>query len=107
MANREISTGRKRNGHPQDWCVDESWVAWQLFKALGDFRQEREAGEAIWDPCAGSGRTLSTFVENGFTAFAGDIVAARDYWPQMPCSSASCVSAQSLAKSSSVSSSGS
>jgi len=78
VANREISTGRKRNGHPQDWCVDESWVAWQLFKALGEFRQEREAGEAIWDPCAGSGRTLSTFVENGFTAFAGDIVDRRD-----------------------------
>jgi len=70
----EISTGRKRSSHPYDWCVDESWVAWQLFKALGDFAQERDAGEAIWDPCIGSGRTMVTFVENGFQVFGSDIV---------------------------------
>ncbi|MBV1917584.1 MAG: class I SAM-dependent methyltransferase [Sphingomonadaceae bacterium] len=74
----EISTGRKRNSHPYDWCVDESWVAWQLFEALGQFRQEKEAGEAIWDPCAGSGRTMVTFVENGFKVFTSDIVHRID-----------------------------
>ena len=74
----EISTGRKRNSHPYDWCVDESWVAWQLFRALGDFRQEREAGEAIWDPSVGSGRTMVTFAENGFDVFGSDIVNRLD-----------------------------
>ncbi|MBD3728727.1 MAG: class I SAM-dependent methyltransferase [Sphingomonadales bacterium] len=74
MARGEISTGRKRNSHPQDWCVDESWVAWQLFEALGRFEQERVAGEVIWDPCAGSGRTMVTFADEGFKVFLSDIV---------------------------------
>jgi hypothetical protein len=78
MGRGEISTARKRNSHPLDWCVDESWVAWQLFKALGDFAQEREAGEAIWDPSAGSGRTIVTFVEAGFPVFASDVVRRLD-----------------------------
>jgi len=75
----EISTGRKRNSHPQDWCVDESWVGWQLFKALGDFAQEKAAGETIWDPCCGSGRTMVTFAEAGFPVYLSDIVDRVDY----------------------------
>lgn len=78
MGRGEISTGRKSRSHPQDWCVDEPWVAWQLFKALGGFRQEREAGEAIWDPSAGSGRTMVTFAEEGFPVFLSDIVNRVD-----------------------------
>lgn len=74
----EISTGRKKNSHPLDWCVDESWVAWQLFVALGGFAREKAAGEAIWDPSAGSGRTLVTFAENGFRLFASDVVNRID-----------------------------
>lgn len=74
----EISTGRKSNSHPLDWCVDESWVAWQLFVALGGFAAEKAAGEAIWDPSAGSGRTLVTFAENGFRLFASDVVNRID-----------------------------
>lgn len=75
---REVSTARKRNSHPYDWYVDEHWVAWQLFQALGRFEREKAAGEAIWDPCAGSGRTLVTFGENGFRRFASDIVNRID-----------------------------
>jgi hypothetical protein len=78
MGRGEISTARRRNSHPQDWCVDESWVAWQLFKALGGFAQELRNGEAIYDPCVGSGRTISTFVERGFQVMASDIVDRRD-----------------------------
>ncbi|WPZ06608.1 TRM11 family methyltransferase [Pelagerythrobacter marinus] len=78
MARGEVSTGRKRNSHPQDWCVDQSWVAWQLYVALGGFAQERAAGEAIWDPCAGSGRTMVTFAEDGFRVFCSDIVNRID-----------------------------
>jgi hypothetical protein len=74
----EISTARKRDSHPYDWCIDESWVAWQLFVALGRFAREKAAGEAIWDPSAGSGRTMATFVENGFTVFTSDIVNRID-----------------------------
>lgn len=74
----EISTGAPSMRHPYDWCVDESWVGWQLFRALGDFRQEREAGEAIWDPSIGSGRTMVTFVEEGFRVFGSDIVNRID-----------------------------
>lgn len=70
----EVSTGRKRNSHPLDWCVDESWVAWQLYVALGGFERERQAGEAIWDPSIGSGRTMVSFAENGFKVFGSDIV---------------------------------
>ena len=40
----EVSTGRKRNSHPYDWYVDESWVAWQLYAALGGFAREAAAG---------------------------------------------------------------
>ena len=61
----EVSTARRRNSHPYDWCVDESWVSWQLFKALGEFRAERDACELIWDPSAGSGRTMVTFADAG------------------------------------------
>lgn len=78
MGRGEISSGRKRNSHPHDWCVDESWVAWQLFRALGDFAQEREAGEVIWDPCAGSGRTMVTFAEAGFPVAMSDLVDRID-----------------------------
>ena len=74
----EISTGRHANRHPYDWCVDESWVGWQLFRALGGFRQEREAGEAIWDPSIGSGRTMASFVEAGHRVFGSDIVDRID-----------------------------
>lgn len=88
MARGEISSGRKRNSHPQDWCVDESWVVWMLFEALGRFEQERAAGEAIWDPCAGSGRTMVTFAEEGFDLRMGDIVDRRDWgladWSDAP-----------------------
>lgn len=78
MRSAEVSTAKKRNSHPYDWCVDESWVAWQLFVALGGFEREKLAGEAIWDPTAGSGRTLVTFAENGFRTFASDIVRRLD-----------------------------
>lgn len=78
MGRGEVSTGRKRNSHPLDWCVDESWVAWQLYVALGGFAQEKAAGEAIWDPSAGSGRTLVTFAEAGFPVFASDVVHRID-----------------------------
>jgi hypothetical protein len=74
----EISTARPSLRHPYDWCVDESWVGWQLFRALGEFRQEREAGEAIWDPSIGSGRTMATFVDAGFRVFDSDIVNRID-----------------------------
>lgn len=74
----EISTARKANSHPLDWCVDESWVAWQLFVALGGFAREKAAGEAIWDPSAGSGRTLVTFGDNGFPIFGSDVVCRID-----------------------------
>ncbi|MBN9504960.1 MAG: hypothetical protein J0I69_02945 [Altererythrobacter sp.] len=74
----EISTGRKRNSHPYDWCVDEPWVSWQLFEALGGFAQEKAAGEAIYDPAAGSGRTMVTFAEHGFKVFLSDIVNRVD-----------------------------
>lgn len=75
----EVSTGRKRNSHPYDWCVDESWVAWQLYVALGGFAREAQAGEAIWDPCCGSGRTMVTFAEHGFNVRLSDIVNRLDY----------------------------
>lgn len=81
---REVSTARKRNSHPYDWCVDESWVAWQMFKTLGCFRQEKDAGEAIWDPAVGSGRTMVTFAENGFDVFGSDIVNRVDLSLFMP-----------------------
>jgi hypothetical protein len=84
----EVSTGRKRNSHPYDWCVDESWVAWQLFVALGGFAREARAGEAIWDPCCGSGRTMVTFADAGFDVRLSDIVNRLDHsqfpWEYMP-----------------------
>lgn len=75
----EVSTGRKRNSHPLDWCVDEYWVAWQLYVALGGFEREKTAGEAIWDPSAGSGRTLIAFADNDFRVLASDVVNRIDY----------------------------
>lgn len=74
----EVSTAKKSSSHPYDWCVDEDWVAWQMFVALGGFAREKEAGEVIWDPTAGSGRTLIAFAESGFTTFASDIVRRLD-----------------------------
>lgn len=74
----EISTGRKRNSHPYDWYVDESWVSSQLYRALGGFQAERDNLELIWDPCAGSGRTIATFVEQGHLVLASDIVNRLD-----------------------------
>ncbi len=81
---REVSTGRKRASHPYDWCVDESWVAWQMFVTCGRFQQEKDAGEAIWDPSVGSGRTMVTFAENGFDVFGSDIVNRVDLSLFMP-----------------------
>lgn len=74
----EVSTALKRSRHPYDWCVDESWVAWQLFEALGGFRAELDAGEIIWDPSAGSGRTMVTFAEAGHLVLLSDIVNRVD-----------------------------
>lgn len=74
----EISTARKNRSHPYDWCVDESWVAWQLFQALGGFAEELAADELIWDPSAGSGRTMVTFAEAGHLVMLSDIVNRVD-----------------------------
>lgn len=74
----DLSTGRKAHSHPYDWYVDEYWVAMQLVRALGDFAREKAAGEAIWDPSAGSGRTLLSSAELGLRTFASDIVDRID-----------------------------
>lgn len=74
----EFSSSPKAKRHPYDWCVDESWVARQMFTALGGFAREREEGLAIWDPCIGSGRTMLTFAEHGFDVMGSDIVNRLD-----------------------------
>ncbi len=74
----ELSSSPKSKRHPYDWCVDESWVAWQLFEALGRFQREKMTGRAIWDPCIGSGRTMVTFAESGFKVFGSDVVNRID-----------------------------
>lgn len=78
MARGDIGTGRKAHSHPYDWYVDEYWVAHQLVRALGGFATEKAAGEAIWDPSAGSGRTLISSAEAGLRTFASDIVDRID-----------------------------
>lgn len=70
----ELTSGKHAKRHPYDWYVDEPWCARQLAQALGGFRREREAGLAIWDPCAGYGNTLQAAHELGLEVFASDIV---------------------------------
>jgi len=79
MPRGEISSGRHKKRHPYDWYVDEPWCARQLADALYGFTLEQEAGEAIWDPCCGSGRTMDTFVERGHEVYLSDIVCNVDW----------------------------
>lgn len=61
----EISSGKFAKRHPLDWYVEEHWVTEQLIRAVG-FRHELDAGDAIWDPCAGYGHIGSAFEGFGF-----------------------------------------
>ncbi|WP_448660338.1 class I SAM-dependent methyltransferase [Sphingomonas sp. CJ99] len=78
MSRAEVGTGRKAKRQPVDWYVDESWVAWQLTDALGGFAEERASFELIWDPCAGSGRTMCAFLEQGHRVAMSDLVDRLD-----------------------------
>lgn len=75
----EISSGKFAKRHPYDWYVEEHWVTGQLIQALG-FREEIEAGEAIWDPCCGMGNVAVAFegIEFPHAIFLSDIVNRFD-----------------------------
>lgn len=70
----EISSGTFAKRHPLDWYVDEVWCARQLAGALGDFRRERDAGLAVWDPCCGMGNTIQAAWELGLPTHISDVV---------------------------------
>ena len=52
----EVTNTPKSMRHPLDWCVEQGWEWDQILGAIG---VEPELGEdvAIWDPCAGYGRS--------------------------------------------------
>jgi hypothetical protein len=80
----EVSSGKFAKRHPLDWYVDEVWCAGQLMRALGDFRAEKDAGEAIWDPAAGFGNTVDTFLGTGLQIYLSDVVENVDWLSRDP-----------------------
>lgn len=66
----EISSGRKANSHPLDWCVEQGWEWDQIVRQIG-VEPELSEGVAIWDPCCGYGHSGSRLEGWGF---AGRII---------------------------------
>ena len=79
----EISSAKFAKRHPYDWYCEEEWVTGQLFRHLGWFAEEKAAGQVIWDPCAGYGRTCTNFAAEGFRCYLSDIVDNVD-WSLIP-----------------------
>lgn len=75
----EISSGQFDKRHPLDWYVEPEWADEQLLRALGGFRQEREAGEAIWDPSCGRASIPMVFEAYGHEVFFSDVVESVDW----------------------------
>lgn len=77
----ELSSAKFAKRHPLDWYVDPVWCSEQLLGALEEFRYEQVNGLAIWDPAAGLGNTVDSFVGRGFPVWLSDVVDNVD-WDQ-------------------------
>lgn len=80
----ELSSAKFAKRHPLDWYVDPVWCAEQLVKHLVNFRLEKIGGRAIWDPAAGLGNTIDSFMARGFETYLSDVVENVDWASRDP-----------------------
>ena len=77
---RELSTGKKANSHPLDWCVEQCWCWDQIIAEIGP-EAECDEDVAIWDPAAGYGTSGQALQEWGYSGriWLSDLVENVDY----------------------------